>query len=268
MDWRPARPEHYMARWTLAGSAAVVAGPLALVIALRFGLGWRRLFLVLAGASAALVLLTLRIPWSGPGPSVRGGPYLRRFAAGLAESLAALRKRPVLRWLALLEFADLLLDVLHGFLALYFVDVAGISPIAAGAALAVWTGAGLIGDAALIPLLERIDGVRYLRFSALALVFCYPAFLLAPGIPEKLVLLGLLGLLNAGWYAILQARLYAELPGMSGRVMTIGTVTGLAGALIPVGLGIAAESYGLATTMWLLVLAPVALLIGLPRPTG
>lgn len=41
--------------------------------------------------------------------------------------MGALRQKEVLRWLVLLEFSDLMLDVLLGFLALYFVDVAGFS---------------------------------------------------------------------------------------------------------------------------------------------
>jgi len=34
-----------------------------------------------------------------------------------------------------------------------------------------------------------------------------------PIIPIKFVLLGLMGLFNAGWYSILKARLYSAMPG-------------------------------------------------------
>ena len=79
-----------------------------------------------------------------------------------------LRRRDVVRWLTLLQFSDLMLDVLHGFLALYFVDVVGLSGGGAALAILVWTGIGLLGDAAMIPLLERVEGVRYVRASAAA----------------------------------------------------------------------------------------------------
>jgi hypothetical protein len=136
-----------------------------------------------------------------------------------------------LRWLLLLEAGDLMLDVLAGFLALYFVDVVGASPAGAGAAVMVWTGVGLLGDFLLIPLLERVRGLRYLRASACTVLLVFPLFMLAQGWAWKLCLVGLLGFCNAGWYAILQARLYAALPGQSGtawenelaRALSFGT---------------------------------------------
>ena len=178
---------------------------------------------------------------------------------------AALRDRTVLRWLALLEAADLLLDVFHGFLALYFVDVAGAGAVEAALAVAVWTGAGLVGDAALLWLLRRVSGLRYLRASALAALAVYPAFLGIPSQPAKLVLLALLGLLNSGWYALPKAGLYSALPGESGTAVAVAGVGGLAGACVPAALGFLAQAVGLGPTMWLLLIAPLALVLGVPR---
>jgi FSR family fosmidomycin resistance protein-like MFS transporter len=155
--------------------------------------------------------------------------------------------------------------VLLGFLALYFVDVVGTRPAQAGVAVAVWTGAGLLGNLLLIPLLERVRGLRYLRLSTAVELALFPVFLLVPGFWAKVMLLGLLGLFSAGWYSILQARLYATMPGQSGTVMAVGNVFGLLGGLIPLGLGLVAERFDLAVTMWLLLLGPVALLVGLPK---
>src|SRR5690606_13384 len=106
------------------------------------------------------------------------------------------------------QLSDLMLDVLHGYLALYFVDVVGVEPLQAGLAVVVWTGVGLAGDILLLPLLERVRGLTYLRVSAGLVLLLFPAFLLAPTFAMKLALVGVLGLLNAGWYAILQAQLY------------------------------------------------------------
>jgi FSR family fosmidomycin resistance protein-like MFS transporter len=91
----------------------------------------------------------------------------------------------------------------------------------------------------------------------------FPALLLAEGFATKLVLLGLLGLANAGWYAVLKAKLYEELPGRSGTVLAVANIYGLAGGLVPLALGAFAERYGLAPMMWLLAAGPVALLVGL-----
>jgi FSR family fosmidomycin resistance protein-like MFS transporter len=260
MDLDPTRHEQNMARWTFAGSLGVVAGPLALSGVAALALGWRELFLVFAGLTLALLALSWRFPFQAGQRAAQAADFL----TGVKSALRALRRREVLRWLSLLEFSDLMLDVLLGFLALYFVDVVGTTPAQAGVAVAVWTGVGLVGDLLLIPLLERVSGLRYLRWSAALELVLFPAFLLAPDTWAKLALLGLLGLFNAGWYSILKARLYAAMPGQSGTVMTVGNVFGLVGQLVPFGLGLVAEQLGLRAALWLLLAGPLALLVGLP----
>jgi FSR family fosmidomycin resistance protein-like MFS transporter len=171
----------------------------------------------------------------------------------------------VWRWLALLEIADLMLDGFHGFLALYFVDVVGTSEATAALAVAVWTGVGLIGDFLLIPLLARVRGLAYLRWSAAVALLLVPAFLLAPGLAPKLFLLGLVGAGNSGWYAILKAQLYAALPGRSGTALALHSLASALGGLLPLALGLLAERFGLGPVMWLLLASPVTLVALLPR---
>jgi FSR family fosmidomycin resistance protein-like MFS transporter len=254
MDRDPTDRDRNMARWTLAGSVGYVAGPVLIAGGVALGLGWRGVLLALAVAALPLAFAARRAT-GRPTSSVP----VRGFRA-------ALRNREVLRWLALLEAADLLVDVFHGFLALYFVDVAGVRPVEAALAVAVWTGAGLVGDAALLWLLRHVSGFRYLRVSALLALVAYAAFLGVPSLPVKLVLLALLGLLNSGWYALPKAGLYAALPGESGTAVAVAGIGGLAGACVPAALGFLAETVGLGPTMWLLLIAPAALLAGVPRP--
>ena len=261
MDLEPARHEQNMARWTVAGSLGVVAGPLLLGTVIEVGWGWRELFYLMAGLALVLVAVT----WRQAFPPRHDIEKPADFLGGVRGAFQALRRSEVVRWLTLLQFSDLMLDVLLGFLALYFADVAGASPAQAGVAVAVWTGVGLAGDLLLIPLLERVRGLRYLRVSAALVLVIFPAFLLVPGWRAKLVLVGILGLLNAGWYAILKAQLYASMPGQSGTVLTVGSVFGWIGALIPLGIGAAADQWGLGPTLWLLLLGPLALLAGIPR---
>jgi FSR family fosmidomycin resistance protein-like MFS transporter len=262
MDSAPARREHNMARWTFTGSVGVVAGPVALGGAAALALGWRGLFFFCAALALALVVVVRRFPFSDAGAAHVSG----RFLEGVRNALRALRRGEVLRWLTLLEFSDLILDVLLGFLALYFVDVVGTTPAQAALAVAVWSVFGLLGDLLLIPLLERVPGLRYLRWSAALEFFLFPAFLLAPNIWVKLTLLGLLGFFNAGWYSILKAHLYTAMPGQSGTVMAVGSVFGLVTQFMPLGLGLVAEQFGLRAALWLLLAGPLALLVGLPRP--
>jgi FSR family fosmidomycin resistance protein-like MFS transporter len=175
-----------------------------------------------------------------------------------------LKRKEVLRWLVLLEFSDLMLDVLYGFLALYFVDVAGFPFPQAALAVAVWTGCGLASDFLLIPLLERVRGLDYLRVSVIAELILFPVFLLSTSFYPKLILVGLLGFFNAGWYAILRANLFKSMPGQSGSVLALDNVAGMFGKLLPLGIGLAAQAYGLQSAMWLLLAGPIVLLIGLP----
>ncbi|MFZ5922404.1 MAG: MFS transporter [Chloroflexota bacterium] len=266
MDSAPDRHDHAMARWTFAGSLGVVTGPVFLGLAAFAGVTWRGVYLMLALLSVLAVLAAWRALPSDPG----GRHALPRFSDlihGIRNTLHSLRNTSTLRWLVLLEFSDLMLDVLYGYLALYFVDVAGLSPASAAFAVAVWTGVGLLGDFLLIPLLERFDGLAYLRVSVLAELALFPAFLLVPAFPVKLALLGLMGLFNAGWYAILRGRLYSSMPGQSGTVMALDNLTGVVGSLLPFGIGAAAQAFGLGPALWLLLAGPLALLVGLPRTT-
>jgi FSR family fosmidomycin resistance protein-like MFS transporter len=96
----------------------------------------------------------------------------------------------------------------------------------------------------------------------------FPAFLLVPVYPAKLLILALLGFFNAGWYAILQGQVYSALPGRSGTALTLTTIFGLVGSLMPLGIGLAAQWLGLETAIWLLMAGPIVLMVGLPRQTA
>jgi FSR family fosmidomycin resistance protein-like MFS transporter len=264
MDSDPARRENNMARWTFAGSVGVVLGPLLLAAAAWIGFGWRGMFMVLALLSALTLLLAFRqIPDDKPHPISfpRLGEILRQFR----RTVSALKNRAVLRWLILLEFSDLMLDIFYGFLPLYFVDVAGFTPAQAALSVAVWTGVGLLGDFLLIPLVERVKGLDYLHVSVIIELILFPLFLLTSLAWLKLVIVGLMGFFNAGWYAILKAKLFESMHGQSAAALMLDNVSGLVGKLLPFGIGLAAQAYGLGIAMWLLLAGPIALLLGLPR---
>ena len=262
MDAEPARREQNMARWTLAGSLGNSAGPAAVGLCVWAGLSWRWNFVSVGALMLAAVALARRQPFENG--ATRGEATTRAaFVEGVRVALRALRSRAVLRWLLLLKLGDFTYDVLRGFLALYFVDVVGAGEARAALAVVVWTWVGLAGDFLLLPLLERVRGLSYLRVSTSVVAVLFPALLLADGFASKLVLLGLLGFANAGWYAILKAQLYEELPGRSGTAMTLGNVFGIVGGLVPLALGAFAEEFGLGAMMWLLAAGPLALVTGL-----
>jgi MFS transporter, FSR family, fosmidomycin resistance protein len=257
MDLDPDGRERNMARWSVAGGLGAVGGPLAVAALAGWGGGWRWLFGAFALLALGLMLATMRV-WPAGTTVAPARPSVR-------AALRAARRPTVVRWLVVLEFADLLTDVLLGFLALYFVDEVGVSAKTGGFAVAVWTGAGLVGGLGIVVLLRRFSGLSYLRASAPVALGLYAGFLLAPGAPAKLALVALLGLATAGWYSIPKARLYAALTGQSGAALTLGGLAGLIRAAAPLALGLAAERYGLGAAMWILLAAPIGLLALLPR---
>ena len=264
MDADPLRRENNMARWTFAGSLGVVIGPLLLAAAAWIGFGWRGMFIGVA-LLATLVLLFAwtRIPHDKlhPVSSPRFGDIFKQFGA----TFTALKNWTVVRWLILLEFSDLMLDIFYGFLPLYFVDIAGFTPAQAALSVSIWAGVGLLGDFLLIPLVERVKGLDSLRLSVIIELILFPTFLLVQASWLKLVIVALMGFFNAGWYAILKAKLFESMHGQSGAALTLDNVSGLIGKLIPFGIGLFAQAYGLGAAMWLLLAGPIALLLGLPR---
>jgi FSR family fosmidomycin resistance protein-like MFS transporter len=268
MDREPERRENNMARWAFAGSLGVVAGTAAIGALAALGAGWRPVFWAGAGLAVALVFRALRSqdwPDEKDGGQETGKRALAGLWPAMLDTVKSLRRWSVARWLVLLEFADLMLDVLLGFLALYLVDAGKATPAQAALGVAVWSVCGLAGDFLLIPVLERMKGLSFLRVSVLFQAGLFAAFLLAPALWAKLALVGALGLTNAGLYAILQAQPYASMPGRSGSAVAMNNVAGLAGSLLPLGVGAAASAWGIGSAMWLLLAGPVALIIGLPR---
>ena len=269
MDTWPERQAQVMARWDLAGAAGAVAGPLLLTAVLASGGNWRACYLVLAGISALIWLgAVLRRPApAGPAPvgaeedAAQEDAEQRPWTARIREVAAALRDWGTLRWLLLIEVADLLVDVFTGFLALYLVDVAHMTPAVAALAIAVRLGAALAGDAVLIAILERVSDLTVLRASAAAAALLYPGFLLVPGVVPKLIVLAALSAATAPWYPVLQARLYGSLPGRSSVAVTLSSAAGLAGGLGPLAVGLVAQSFGLSWALAGLVIVPVAVLL-------
>ena len=137
MDARPDRQAQVMARWDLAGAAGAVAGPLLLTALLAAGGGWRAGYLVLAGIGALAwlgALLRGRPKAVGGRAAAEAEAEQPPWTARARDVAAAVKDWGTLRWLLLIEVADLLVDVFTGFLALYLVDVAKLTPaVAAGA---------------------------------------------------------------------------------------------------------------------------------------
>jgi FSR family fosmidomycin resistance protein-like MFS transporter len=270
MDAEPDRQARSMARWDLAGNAGAVAGPVLLVAVLAAHGDWRGGYLLVAAVSTAA--------WLGVLGSRRSNQHTEDTQhtedAEDAEDEPTPRLRDVLgyakkaaRWLMLLEVANLLVDGLTGFVAVYLVDVAHLTPALAAVAIAIRLGAALAGDAALVVVLERggerIGDETVLRATAVAAALLFPAFLLVPGAAPKLVALALLSAVTAAWYPLLQARLYGAVP--SPVAVTLSTAASLAGGLGPLAVGVSAGALGLPWALAGLTIVPVIVAFGAGR---
>jgi len=265
MDLNPGREPQMMARWTVAGSVANLIGPLILAGGFVLGFGWRWAYFGLAGICLVLVALT----W---GRQIPLHPRLEQEAQHEHPRLELLRglwqavhNPQLMRWMVLLPVSDFLLDVLTGYLPLYFTDVAGFSVAQASLMVSVLMLAGLISNIMLIPILEKFPGRNVVRLSAGATCILYAAWLLAPWLWAKIGLIIVIKLVTLGWYEVLQGEAFATIPGRSGTVMAINSVIGLLGGGISFLIGWVAAQAGLPAAMWILLIGPVCLVLFVPR---
>ena len=94
MDLEPERRELNMTRWSIAGGAGAVAGPLLLILFTALGGGWRALF-----AAFAVLALGLTVVAGATHSRVRAHTGRPSFRA----AFGAVRRPLVARWLVLLE---------------------------------------------------------------------------------------------------------------------------------------------------------------------
>jgi FSR family fosmidomycin resistance protein-like MFS transporter len=262
MDQNPERTDQTMARWTLLGEIGVVVAPLLATFAFALGYGWRGLYLGFAGAAGVYVALIWRVKFNDHNGADHDEIAPRALFSALWQ---ALRNRDLLRWILLTELADLMLDKLYEVTGLYFFDVVGVDLAQAAFAVSIFAAAGLVGSLLVIPALERVHGLALLRGSTFVVILLYSAFLLVPFAWAKYVLIGLVGLCTAGWYAILRGRTFAALPGQSGMVVAVSALANLSLIVTPTLLGAVADTLGLQIAMWILILGPIAMLLWLPR---
>ncbi len=264
IDRDPGRAEQTMARWTLVGSVGVMIAPLMVAGLFYLGYGWRGLYLSLAGVAGVYTMLVLRLRFDAhAGAEKAASP--RELWRNLID---ALKTRELIRWVILTELADLLLDKLLEVTGLYFHDVVGVSTALASGAVAVSTIAGLIGNAVLVPALEKVKGLRVLRATAFIALAAFVGLLLVPLTWLKFALIALISFCTASWFPILRGRTYAALPGQSGVVVSVSALGNVSSVFVPFIVGSIADAFGLQSAMWLFALGPLALIVGLPKNTG
>ena len=259
VDRDPQRAANTMARWVLMGAIGVTVSPLIITVVLSVEGSWRAIYASTAIAAALFAVLLFKQRFDGHAGADDEAGSMKQMGHSL---VTALHSHQLIKWVILTELADFMLDKLLEVTGLYFHDVAGVSLPAASAAVTVATIAGLIGNFALVPLLEKVNGVRVLRVSAVVVLFTYTAFLLIPNVWVKYGLIALINLSTAGWFAVLRAKCYEALPGQSGVVVAVTALANISSLFVPLLLGGLADALGLQTAMWLLIIGPIALIWG------
>ncbi len=262
VDLNPSRAEHTMARWTLIGSVAVAVAPLIVTALFLMGHGWRGIYVAFGIVTTIYIVILARQRFDAHVGAERHSISPRELARDL---IGGLKNRELMRWVIVTELADLMLDKLLEVTGLYFHDVVGVDIAEASGAVAVFTIAGLVGNALLVPALEKIRGTRLLRASAFLTLALYVAFLLIPIAWVKFALIALISFSTSGWFAILRGNTYAVLPGQSGLIVSVTALGNVSSVFVPVVLGRIADIFGLQWAMWLLALGPIALIVGLPK---
>ena len=266
MDLHPGREPHLMARWTVFGSLGNLLGPLLLAGVFALGLSWRWGYFSLAVLALPLVGLVLISAIPLPAAAQAGHSSWKMELEDMLRGLMQTVKNfAVLRWLLLVEIADLLLDVFTSYAPLYFVNVSRVTNAQASLLLSVMMAGSVLSDLLVVPLLERFPGRSLVRLSAGMAAILFAAFLLTPWLPGKIVLAFLVKISTLGWYAILKGEAYAAARGRSGAQNAINSLLGVVSGAIPWLVGWTANQVGLQSAMWLLLAGPLALILWVPR---
>jgi FSR family fosmidomycin resistance protein-like MFS transporter len=270
MDLNRGREPQMMARWTVFGALGNLIGPAMIAGGFAIGLGWRWTYvgLALMAFGLALTVAMRRFPRHLAREKAEDAETEDQPPANLRQVVvdlwAAIRNVRIVRWLILMDVADLLLDVFTGYAALYFADVVGFDETQVALMVTVMMAATLVGNLALVPVLEKTPPRRLVRVSAIVTAVIYILWLVLPFLWAKVGLAVLLRLTTQGWYETLQGEAYASMPGRSGTVMALNSITGLVGAGLVWFVGWFAAQAGLPAAMWLLLAAPVALILFVP----
>ena len=264
MDSETDRHEQNMARWGFAGSLGVVLGAAVLGGAVLLGVGWRVLFLSSGVATVFVLVVTRGMPLGGDSGIGQSGAMAKDLKQGIFDALRTLK-----------FFGAALVGVIG-----IFGPDAGRPPRISGPLLCGcgWHRAGERRDGGSSVDGSRFGGGRFAdtavgastrsdlpevqRSSGVALVsgISVGAGIVAQAGDRRRVGLRQCGLVFGVEREVVLIHAGSE-RGRDGRGRRVGLVRGL----IPLGIGIAACTWGLGAAMWLLLAGPVALLVGIPR---
>jgi MFS transporter, FSR family, fosmidomycin resistance protein len=250
-----------MSVFSVGGNAGFALGPvLTTGCVLAFGPSGTVLLALLPGAAAALLVMRrAHLAWLHAGGAAA--------AAARSEDSPEDRWGPFARLTGVISLRSCVHFGLLTFVPVYFVDVLGSSEPAGNAALTVMLAAGAAGTLLGGRAADRV-GARTILLCCTAAAAPLLALFLLSGRLLAFVLIGLVGLVIVGTFALTVVLGHEYLPGRLGTAsgITLGAAIGVGGAIAPV-LGVLADAYGIETAMWTIAGLPVlGLLLALTLP--
>jgi MFS transporter, FSR family, fosmidomycin resistance protein len=262
VEGHPDAVERIAGRSTLLDSVGALLAPVGVAAA-----GWwgadDRLLLVTAGAAIGLYAALLATSvYPPPRPTLEGFSPLSQVRANVRE---VLRDRLARLWLAALLVQEVL-GLSELFEPVWLRDVVGASQPLVAVHVAVGMGATLVALLALDRLLARFGSLPVLVAACVGTALLYPAWLLAPGVALKLILVVPRNAVMAPLWPILRARSLAAIPGAGGTTSALYSLLGL--VPLQAAFGWAASRVGLTPTMGTVHLAATGVLVFLVRRAG
>ena len=276
VEQQPALATRTLTRWTLLSSVGDLLSPLVVAATAAAGGGWMTLSLIAASLWLLAAIMTIPLPFPPPAVSPAAAdddeeaPKQPLWASLRLAIYSALRDRVLLRWMGILLMATMVDEVFLGFAGLLLHDRLHASVGATSLLLALGMIGGMIGLFALERFLtsrpeQHRAGVRLLPWLALLTLAGIVALLLAPALWLAGVALFAIGLGATSWYPVARAATYDRLPGRAGLARAItGLIMPLELAL-PAVVGLLAERFGLVVALGFLGVAPVGVLLLIPR---
>jgi MFS family permease len=265
-----------MTRWTMMAALGDLIGPALIAAAFALSMGWRSLFWgsALLWLVAFVALAIQRLPET---INVSNGNISDSSALEdddqenetegfnwrvLAQSLMlAIHTPSLIRWLILVMVPSFLDEMFLAFAALFLQERLGMSPMTISVAIGVHVTGGLMGLVALDRYGQRFAPQRLLGWLALIVLAGLLLFVLSPVSWLAIAALWIIGVGVSGWYPISAAEAYRTLPGRSGMVRALHSITTPMEIAVPLLIGVAAERWGIQTGVALIMLAPVAVLL-------
>ncbi len=246
-----------MSVFSMGGTAGFALGPLLVTgLMLAFGLRGTVLLAVPALGMALVLFSQLRML-----PALR---FSRSHGAGAEAGGPADAWRPFGVLAAAIIFRSALFFGFSTFLPLYWLDVLGQSPAAAGSILSLWLGSGVIGSLVGGRLADRYGAQWVGLFTSLAMVPLIVLFVLVQQPILAALLLMLMSILLAAPGSGLMVLGQGFLPNHVGVAsgVTIGLSVSVGGATAPL-LGWLADQFGIPSALASLTVMPllIALLL-------